>query len=114
MPPARQAGKRKDRAIPVRKQVKAQRQAVYRRAISDAAERVFAEKGTDKSPMRAIAAEAGISLGTLYGVIDGKRELFIEIHETRMIAFLECIRSARDGYDTTLARQVAGLQVGAR
>jgi len=114
MAPARQGKIRKARATPLRKQVKEERQALYRRAISEAAERVFGERGTDKSPMRSIAAEAGISLGTLYAVIDGKEALFYEIHERRMGEFLDCIRSARDACETTLESHLAVLRDGAR
>jgi AcrR family transcriptional regulator len=86
---------------------------VYRRAISEAAERVFAAKGAGGSRMREIAAEAGISLGTLYGVIDGKESLFFGIHKIRMREFLSCIRNARDAHDDTLTRHLAVLRLGA-
>jgi AcrR family transcriptional regulator len=64
--------------------------------------------------MREIAAEAGVSLATLYGVIDGKRSLLKAIHRDRMRAFYECIRAARDAHDTTLASHLAVLREGAR
>jgi len=62
--------------------------------------------------MREIAAEAGISLGTLYAVIDGKQSLFFEIHLARMREFLECIRAARDGCSGTLESHLAVLRQG--
>jgi AcrR family transcriptional regulator len=64
--------------------------------------------------MREIAAEAGISLGTLYGVIDGKESLFFGIHKIRMREFLDCIRAARDAHDETLASHLAVLRLGAQ
>jgi len=64
--------------------------------------------------MREIAAEAGISLGTLYGVIDGKQSLFVGIHDIRMQEFLDCIRDARDTHDDTLASHLAVLRLGAQ
>jgi AcrR family transcriptional regulator len=94
--------------------VKEQRESVYRQAINEAAERVFADKGTERSHMREIAAEVGISLGTLYAVIDGKESLFIGIHENRMQEFLDCIRDARNGHDETLASHLAVLREGAQ
>jgi len=94
--------------------VKAQREDVYRQAINAAAERVFAEKGTGRTHMREIAAEAGISLGTLYAVIEGKDSLFIGIHAGRMGEFLGCIRDARDRHDDTLASHIAVLRDGAQ
>jgi AcrR family transcriptional regulator len=92
--------------------VKEERRSVYRQAISEAAERVFAAKGTDGSHMREIATEAGISLGTLYDVIGGKDSLFYEIHRIRMREFLDCIRAARDAHAETLASHLAVLREG--
>jgi AcrR family transcriptional regulator len=97
---------------PLRQRVKEKRRSVYRKAVNEAAERIFAAKGTDGSRMREIAAEAGISLGTLYGVVDGKESLFFGIHKARMQEFLDCIRDARDGHDETLASHLAVLRLG--
>jgi AcrR family transcriptional regulator len=105
---------RKRRRSPLQRRVREGRESVYREAIRAAAERVFAEKGADASRMSEIAAEAGVSLATLYGVIDGKRSLLIAIHRDRMRAFYDCIRTARDEYDETLASHLAVLRDGAR
>jgi AcrR family transcriptional regulator len=113
MATARPRKKRGDRTNPLQKRLRKQREAVYRQAISEAAERVFAEKGSDRSRMREIAEEAGISLGTLYGVIDGKQSLFVGIHKTRMREFLDCIRSARDAHEGTLESHLSVLRSGA-
>jgi AcrR family transcriptional regulator len=113
MATARRRKKGGDRANPLRKQLRKQREAVYRQVISEAAERVFAEKGSDRSQMREIAAEAGVSLGTLYGVVDGKESLFAGIHETRVHEFLDCIRSARNAHEGTLESHLAVLRSGA-
>lgn len=64
--------------------------------------------------MREIAAEAGVSLGTLYGVIEGKESLFLGIHEVRMREFLECIRAASASCQGTLERHLAVLRLGAK
>jgi len=102
------------RKTPLQQRVLEERRTVYRQAINEAAERVFAAKGSDRSRMREIAAEAGISLGTLYGVIDGKESLFFGIHRIRMREFLDCIRDARDAHDETLASHLAVLRLGAQ
>jgi TetR/AcrR family transcriptional regulator len=94
--------------------VREERESVYRQAINEAAERVFAAKGADGSRMNEIAAEAGISLGTLYGVIEGKESLFRGIHAIRMQEFMDCIRSASAAHDETLARHLAVLRLGAQ
>jgi AcrR family transcriptional regulator len=102
-----------NRPSPLQKRLREERKAVYLQAVSEAAERVFAKKGAGQAQMREIAAEAGISLGTLYGVIDGKESLFFGIHKTRTREFLECIRSARDAHQGTLESHLAVLKSGA-
>lgn len=102
------------RAKPIRQRVNEERKAIYRQAIGHAAERVFAAKGAGGTHMREIAAEAGVSLGTLYGVIDGKGSLFLEIRRSRMREFLDCIREASDAHDETLASHLAVVREGGR
>jgi len=94
--------------------VEEERKSVYRQAINEAAERVFAEKGSDRSHMREIAAEAGISLGTLYDVIEGKASLYSGIHASRMQAFLDCIRTASETHEDTLESHLAVVRLGGR
>jgi AcrR family transcriptional regulator len=94
--------------------VREERESVYRQAISEAAERVFAAKGAEGSRMAEIAAEAGISLGTLYGVIDGKASLLLGIHKRRMQEFIDCIRDASAAREGTLARHLAVVRLGAQ
>lgn len=60
------------------------RARMYRELVFDAAERVFAEKGFRASRMEDIAAEAGISLRTVYATFRGKNELYRQIEETRI------------------------------
>lgn len=107
-------GRAHGRTGPLKRRLRDERAAVYRQAISEAAERVFARKGADRSRMREIAAEAGVSLGTLYGVIEGKESLFLGIHEIRMREFLECIRAASASCEETLECHLAVLRLGAQ
>ncbi len=104
----------KTRSAPIQQRMREERASVYREAVAAAAERVFGAKGADGSRMRDIAAEAGVSLGTLYGVIDGKDSLFREIHRVRMREFLACIRAAHDAHADTLPAHLAVLREGAR
>ncbi len=105
---------RRARKTPLQQRVKEERESVYRQAINEAAERVFADKGTDRSRMQEIAAEAGISLGTLYGVIEGKKSLFVGIQQLRMREFMDCIRAASDAHDETLDSHLAVVRLGAQ
>lgn len=119
MPPAGRPDRRRDKErggqeTPLQRRVREERESVYRQAISEAAERIFAEKGADASRMNEIAAEAGISLGTLYGVIDGKASLLLGIHKRRMQEFMDCIRDASAAHEGTLARHLAVVRLGAQ
>jgi AcrR family transcriptional regulator len=102
------------RKPPLQQRMKEERKALYRQAIDEAAERVFAAKGSDETRMQEIAAEAGVSLGTLYGVVDGKASLFEGIHKTRMGEFVECIRRASASSADTLTRHLTVLRLGAQ
>jgi AcrR family transcriptional regulator len=72
-----------------RASVRARRADLYRSVVLEAAERVFAERGFADARMQEIAAAAGLSLATLYGVFPGKAELFDAIHERRGRELLE-------------------------
>lgn len=114
MTPPKSHSTRATDSTPLKQRMKEERASVYRQAINEAAERVFAAKGTQASRMQEIAAEAGISLGTLYGVIEGKESLVVGIQQSRMREFLDCIRDARDRHTETLASHLAVLREGAQ
>lgn len=52
------------------------RKMAYRQFIVEAAEKVFAERGFESAKIQDIADEAGVSVGTIYGVFGSKSELF--------------------------------------
>ncbi len=62
---------------------------MYRDLVLESAEHVFARKGFADATMQEIAAEAGISLKTLYATVSGKNELYDTILESRGKEFLE-------------------------
>ncbi len=66
----------------------------YRDLVLRCAERVFARAGYHGARAQDIAAEAGISLQTLYAAFPGKREIFTELHEFRGREFLARIEAA--------------------
>jgi AcrR family transcriptional regulator len=88
--------------------LEAARSRMYHDLIFDCAERVFAEKGFDECTMQDVAAEAGISLKTLYNAFPGKNEIYAEIQAVRGIAFLDQVRGAGDG--SALEKLDAGLR----
>ncbi|MBW2396760.1 MAG: TetR/AcrR family transcriptional regulator [Deltaproteobacteria bacterium] len=70
------------------------RERMYRELVLTSAERVFARGGYHASKMAEVAAEAGISLGTLYGAFPSKQEVFEALHEFRGAQFLARVEAA--------------------
>ena len=58
--------------------------SMYRSLIIDAAERLFASQGYDRTKIQDIATESGVSLGTLYSVFDGKSDIYEAVHDERL------------------------------
>ncbi|MGH3424030.1 MAG: TetR family transcriptional regulator [Nocardioidaceae bacterium] len=73
-----------------------------REQIIDAARLEFAEKGYDRTSMRAVARLAGVDPALVHHYFDGKEELFL--------ASMELPKSARDGL--TAALRVPHEQLG--
>jgi len=57
---------------------------LYRGAVLDAAERVFGEVGYEATKVNRIAAEAGVSLTTLYSVLPSKWEIYRAVNRRRL------------------------------
>ena len=72
------------------------REDLYRQLILEAAERCFAEKGFDAAKIEEIAAESGLSLGTLYSVFAGKPDVMRAVHATRNREILAASAAAAD------------------
>lgn len=64
---------------PYRSPIREQRAAETRRAIVDAAHRLFVTKGWLATGMREVAAEAGVAIETLYGYFSSKRVLLQQV-----------------------------------
>ena len=58
--------------------------AVYRGAILEAAETIFAASGVHGARMTDIAARAGVATGTLYNYFDSKQAIFQSLTELRL------------------------------
>jgi AcrR family transcriptional regulator len=68
---------------PARSRLELARERMYRDLVVESAEHVIAEKGLDATTMQEIAAEAGISLRTLYAAFPSKDELVAEVQRVR-------------------------------
>ena len=60
---------------------RAEQAKATRRAILDAARRLFLSNGYGTTSIRAIAEEAGVAVQTVYAVFGNKRQLVIELLE---------------------------------
>ena len=75
---------------------------MYRDLVLDASERVFGARGYHASRMEEVAAEAGVSLSTVYDIFPSKRELFDALHENRGRQFLAQLEPALRADDPPL------------
>lgn len=71
-------------SVDPRTRLKQARRALYREAIIDAAERVFAEHGYDAAKVQSIAKAAGVSLATFYSVFPKKWDAFVAVQSVRL------------------------------
>lgn len=71
-----------------RKTLRRQARGLYRDAILEAAEAVFARKGFTGARMADVAEEAGVATGTLYNYFDSKQDVFGSLIELRSRTFL--------------------------
>lgn len=60
------------------------RNEAYRKLILEAAEGVFADKGYEGSKIQEVAAAAGLALGTIYGLYEGKAAIHRAVHAWRL------------------------------
>ncbi len=64
-----------------------------RNSIRDIAAQVFAKNGFERTTIRGIAKEGGISAASIYYYFDSKEELLYQILDETMVTGLELIRS---------------------
>lgn len=75
-----------------------------RRSITEAAMRLFRARGYDKTTMRAIADEAGVSLGNTYYYFAGKEHLIQAFYDQTQVRHAEAAAAALDGERAFAAR----------
>ena len=79
-----------------------------RSAIIDAALRLFRERGYDATTMRAIAAEAGVSVGNAYYYFDSKERLIQGFYDRAQVDHAVAARPVLDT-ETDLAARIVGV-----
>jgi AcrR family transcriptional regulator len=80
-----------------------------RRAIIEAALRLFRERGYDDTTMRAIATEAGVSVGNAYYYFESKEHLVQAFYDRTQEEHRAAARPALDGEQDLTARVVGVL-----
>ncbi len=87
--------------------LRGKKRELYREAILDAAERVFGEEGYEATKVQRIAAEAGVSLTTLYSVLQSKWEIYRAVHRRRLSEVMSLaqgiVRKDMSSLDTLIA-----------
>ena len=81
--------------------VRETKSARTRSAIIDAALRLFREKGYDATTMRAVAAEAGVSVGNAYYYFASKEHLVQGFYDREQLDHAAAARVVLDGRPTS-------------
>lgn len=84
---------------------------MYRALIRDAAERLFASEGYERTKIQEIAAESGLSLGTLYSVFEGKSDILDAVHHDRLGQLFELAGEALGTSASAATRLLEGNRV---
>jgi AcrR family transcriptional regulator len=83
-----------------------------RKAILEAAARVFAQKGYAAARIIEVAQAASVGKGTIYEYFRSKEELFFAVFEAMMMAAGEDIAAAAEELDGSFARRMRALSDG--
>lgn len=84
---------------------------MYRSLVIDAAERLFATGGYERTKIQHIAAASGLSLGTLYSVFEGKADILEAIHDERLGELFRLASDAMASEDKAADRLIQGNRV---
>jgi AcrR family transcriptional regulator len=96
------------------KSLKAKKRELYRQAVLDAAERVFGDEGYEATKVQRIAAEAGLSLTTLYSVFESKWEIYRAVHRRRLDEVMRLAEGVVEQGASPLETLIAGTRMQLR
>lgn len=91
--------------------IREQKKSKTRKAILDAAIRLFAEKGYEQTSMEELAREAGIGKATIYGYFSTKNEIFLAYCEEE-VDFAFSLLTKKQDEDAPLSDQLVALMLG--
>lgn len=96
--------------VPPAAQARDARAAIYRAALLDVAEEIFAEHGYGGAAMKAVAAAGRVSLSTLYAHFDNKMALYRAVHARRLEALMGALRDTSVSPDDPVGAVLAGMR----
>lgn len=99
------------RAAKAQESLRDKKRELYREAILDSAERVFGEEGYEATKVQRIAAEAGVSLTTLYGVLASKWEIYRAVHRRRLSEVMRLTQGVLEADMSSLEILIAGTRM---
>lgn len=85
--------------------------SMYRTLVVDAAERLFATQGYERTKIQEIAGASGLSLGTLYSVFEGKADILEAIHDDRLGELFALASDAMTSPDRAASRLMQGNRI---
>jgi AcrR family transcriptional regulator len=94
--------------------LKDKKRELYREAVLDAAEQVFGDEGYEATKVQRIAAEAGVSLTTLYSVFQSKWEIYRAVHRRRLGEVMRLAEGVFEHDASALETLVAGTRMQLR
>lgn len=86
--------------------VRDEARALYRAAILDNAEEVFAEKGVFAARVQDVAERAGLAVGTIYNYFEQKEDVLYALLEERTTGFLDAFEARDDDPSAFIERLV--------
>ena len=91
--------------------IREQKKSQTRKAIIDAAVRLFTEKGYEQTSMEELARAAGIGKATIYGYFHTKSEIFLAYCEEE-VDYAFSLLEKKQNEDAPLVEQLVALMLG--
>ncbi len=91
--------------------LKDKKRELYREAVLDAAERVFGDVGYEATKVQRVAAEAGVSLTTLYSVFESKWEIYRAVNRRRLSEVMALAQGITEEDAPSIDMLIAGTRM---
>lgn len=100
-----------ENAVKPQESLKDKKRELYREAVLDAAERVFGDEGYEATKVQRIAAEAGVSLTTLYSVFESKWEIYRAVNRRRLTEVMALATGILRDDAASIEMLIAGMRM---